>query len=208
MTAEPDRVATLAPITDHVAAGTALLTQRWREKPRVVAILGAWLAQVQLLEDAFAELLLLTIDTASDDQLAQYGVILGAPKPGSVEKAVYRRILHAAALAIGASSTGDELLAVLDALADHDAGEVFSLAEYFPAALVVEPEEAVAVPTASLWRVLRRAVAAGVRLLAVDVPAGDTFAFSDTDETVSDANRGFSDEDGVVGGQLVGVIDA
>jgi hypothetical protein len=201
--AEPDR-ASYAPITDHVAGGLALLTDRWRGLPAVEAILTAYLVEVQAIEDTAAEILALTIDAASDDQLAQYGVLLGTADPG-VAKVIYRRLLRGAAAAIGSSGAGDELLAVLDAIGD--VGETFTLREYFPASLVVEPAEAIAVPTSALHAVLRRAVAGGVRLHTIDVPTGDTFAFSDTDETVTDAARGFSDTAGLVGGQLVGVIE-
>lgn len=199
---EPDR-ATFAPVLDHAAAGLARLTDRWRGLPVIEALLTSYLVEVQAIEDAAAELLALTIDTAADDQLAQYGVLLSTTNPG-VEKVIYRRLLRGAAAAIGSSGGGDELLAVLAEIAD--VGEAFGLTEYFPASVVVEPEEAPAVPTSALHAVLRRAVAGGVRLLTIDVPAGDTFAFSDTDRTVADPDRGFSDTAGLVGGQLVGVI--
>ena len=68
------------------------------------------------------------------------------------------------------------------------------------------PVPAIDPPTSMVHAIVRRAVAAGVRLVTIDVPAGDTFAFSDTDETVTDASRGFSDTAGLVGGQLVGAI--
>ena len=202
MTAEPDRIATIAHVTDHVAVGLARLTDRW-QKPVIRAVLGAWLAEVQELEDAVWEVLSLTIETASGDALDQYGVLLGTPNPG-VSTALYRALLSAAALAIRSSGTGPELLAILDRLS-IDA--TLELTELFPATLKVEPVTTADFPAAVMRAVLARAVSGGVRLLVVDVPEGDTFAFSDTDETVTDAARGFSDTGGLVGGQLVGVLD-
>lgn len=206
MTVEPDRVATIAHVTDHVAVGLARLTDRW-QRPVIRAVLSAWLSEVQELEDAAWELLSLTIETASGDALDQYGVILGTPNPG-VSTALYRALLSAAALAIRSSGTGPELLAVLEQLSvPGESDLVLTLTESFPATLSVEPVSVSAFTAAVLYSVLRRAVAGGVRLLVIDVPEGDTFAFSDTDETVDDAERGFSDTAGLVGGQLVGVLD-
>lgn len=209
---EPDRVTALAQVTDHVAAGLARLTGRWRDRaftaPRTASaidgILSTWLTEVQRAEDALWSILALTIATATDDQLAQYGVLLGVARGGIVDDGIYRGLIHAAALAIGSSGTGDEIRAVLYAIK----GTVghFAITEYFPASLVVEPVTAIDPPTSMVHAIVRRAVAAGVRLVTIDVPTGDTFAFSDTDETVTDASRGFSDTAGLVGGQLVGVI--
>ena len=201
MTTEPDRVTALAHVTDHVTGGLALLTQRWRDLPVIEGVLSPWLTEVQRVEDALWSTLALTIATATDDQLAQYGVLLGVADPGGGQ---FVRLIRAAALAIGSSGTGDEIRAVL--LAIRQQPGAFLITEYFPASLVIEPVVYVAPPASMVHAIVRRAVAAGVRLLTVEVPAGDTFAFSDTDETVTDAARGFSDTAGLVGGQLVGVI--
>ena len=181
---EPDHVAALAPITDHVAGGLALLTQRWRDKPTVRAILGAWLAEVQAVENALWSVVVLTIATATDDQLAQYGRLLGVADPGG---GLYHSMIRGAALAIRSSGTGDEVRAVLYAIKQQVGA--FDLREYFPASLVVEPVNHIAHPAAMVHAVVRRAVAGGVRLLTMEVPSGDTFALSDTDETTTDAGR-------------------
>lgn len=205
---EPDR-ASAAHITTHVAAGLARLTGRWRDRaftaPRTASaidgILSAWLTQVQRAEDALWSILALTIATATDDQLAQYGALLGVADPGGGE---FVYLIRAAALAIGSSGTGDEIRAVL--LAIKSTPGAYLITEYFPASLVIEPTVGIAPPASMVHAIVRRAVAAGVRLVTIDVPIGDTFAFSDTDETVTDASRGFSDTAGLVGGQLVGAI--
>lgn len=201
MAAEADR-ASYAPIADHVAGGLALLTQRWRGLPGVEGVLSPWLSEVQELEDAIAEVMALTIDTAADDALDQYGKLLGVSDPGG---GLFTSMIRGASKAIGASGTGDEIRAVLYAIKQQVGA--FTITEHFPAALVIEPTVYVAQPAAMTHAIVRRAVAGGVRLLTIDVPSGDTFAFSDTDETVTDAARGFSDVAGLVGGQLVGVMD-
>lgn len=198
---EPDRVTALAQITDHVTGGLALLTQRWRDLPVIEGVLSPWLTEVQRVEDALWSILALTIATATDDQLAQYGVLLGVTDPGGGQ---FVRLIRAAALAIGSSGTGDEIRAVL--LAVKQLPGAYLITEYFPASLVIEPTVYVAPAASMVHAIVRRAVAGGVRLVTIDVPTGDTFAFSDTDETVTDASRGFSDTAGLVGGQLVGAI--
>ena len=216
MTTEPDRVESATRITDHVARGIARLTHRWTRpivdtvdgvtatrSSRTVRVLTPWLQQVQELEDAIWSVLLLTLDTATGDALDQYGAILRAGRAG-LSDAIYRQLLRGVALAIRSSGTGDELRAVIEAMLP---GEDVSIAEHFPASLVIEPADAPDVPTAAMHATLRRAVSGGVRLLTIDVPTGDTFAFSATRYTTTDAARGFSDVAGLVGGQLVGVIE-
>lgn len=200
---EPDRVTDATVITDHVARGLALLTDQWRGKPAVRAILSAWLAKVQEIEDTLGGVLAITIATGEGQQLDDLGAILGTARAGLTDT-VYRRLLAGASIAIGSSGQGDRLLAALDAMSAP--GDAFSLVEQFPAALLVEPEDAIDIPAAALHAVLRRGVAGGVRLGVIDVPEGDTFAFSDDDEVDADAARGFSNTGGLVGGQLVGVI--
>ena len=200
MTAEPDREA-FAPITDHVASGLALLTQRWRSRPNVVGFLSPWLARVQEFEDAIASVLALTIADATGDQLAQYGKLLGVSDPGG---GAFEALIRAAAAAIGSSGTGDELRLVLRAIKSDDS---YALREWFPASVEVEPLAHAGESAGAVFGVLRRAVAGGVRLVLVEVPGAFSFAFSDTDETTTDGDTGFSDTDGAVGGQLVGAID-
>ena len=90
---------------------------------------------------------------------------------------LFRVALHATAKAIRASGVGDEL--------------------------VNAPE----IPAAVMLAILRRAVSAGVRLQVFDVPAGDTFAFSSTDDDEGDAARGFSDTTEAPGGRWIGVLE-
>lgn len=216
MTTEPDRVESAEPVTDHVTRGVARLTHRWTRPivdtvdgvtatrtSRTVRLLTPWLEQVQELEDAIWSVLSLTLDTATGDALDQYGAILRAARVG-LSDAVYRRLLRGVALAIRSSGTGDELLAVIEAMLP---GEDVTLTEYFPASLTVEPADAPDIPTSAMHAALRRGVSGGVRLLTIDVPSGDTFAFSATRYTTTDAARGLSNVAGLVGGQLVGVIE-
>ena len=201
---EPDRTTAHATDTAHVAEGLALLTQQLRGKPVTEALLTTWLTQVQEIEDALWELYALTITTSEDHALDQLGVILGMPRPEGMADAAYRLVLDAVVIALRSSGTGDEILRAMRALIGSYS---FAFTETFPASVLLEPDTTPAVPTAVMLAVLRRVKSGGVGLQVVDVPSGDTFAFSsyiDADE--ADASRGWSTTAGLVGGKLVGVM--
>lgn len=201
---EPVRLAAHATNADHVAEGLALLTSQLKGKPVVAALLTSWLDQAQELEDAIWELYALAIDDSSDDALDQLGVVFRQPRPDGLSDALYRRVLNALVVALKSSGTGDDLLNAANAMITAWA---FTLVEAFPATVLIEPTAAPSVPTATMMSVLRRVKSAGVGLQLIDVPSGDTFAFSSTGDTPeASATRGFSDTTMVAGGKLVGVV--
>lgn len=186
------------------ADGVAAVMRALREKPALRAFLAPWLAQVQQSESAAWALYGLAIDDSSDAALDQVGEVLAVTRPSGMTDAVFRRVLRAAVIALRSSGTGDELLRACEALVGSTA---FELLERFPAALRFEPDEAMDVPAEIALAVLRRVKSGGVGLQVVDVPAGDTFAFSSSvDEAESDTDRGFSDTSRAAGGVLVGVL--
>ena len=200
--AEPDRQP-LAHTTKHVDSGLALLPSQFQGKPRLAAVLSSWLGQAQDIEDALWQLLTLTIDTSTGDALDQTGELLGQTRMGLTD-VLFRVALHATAKAIRASGVGDELVAIAITLGTNTDVQV---AEDFPAGLEVESVNAPEIPAAVMLAILRRAVSAGVRLQVFDVPAGDTFAFSSTDDDEGDAARGFSDTTEAPGGRWIGVLE-
>ncbi len=202
-TAEPSRVTSLAEITTHVVDGIALFSQQFRGKARIEALASVLLAQVQDLEGVFFDLYENGLDNAADAQLDQIGEILGRPRAGLSDSA-YRTVLRGTAKAIASSGTMPELWDVADTLLDVD----FTLRPYTVATVWLEPDEHPTLSASLTLEVMRRAKAAGVRLLVTDVPSGDLFMFSDTSHTdASDADHGFSDTTGTPGGQLVGVLE-
>lgn len=84
----------------------------------------------------------------------------------------------------------------------------FYVTEYFPADVVVEPVDATTLQATVIKAVLSRVKMGGVGLQVIDVPSGDTFAFSTlSTRGISASARGFSDAaTGLTGGQLVGVV--
>lgn len=199
---EPTRLTAHAPDLAHVAEGLALLPQTF-QKPALEAILTTWLAQIQEAEAALWSLYGLAIDNSSGHALDQIGVILGQLRPGSLGDVPYRKVLHAAVIALTSSGTGDDVLLAARELVGS---WLLTLTEAHPATLILEPDAASDVPAAVMLAVLRRVVSGGVGLQVVEIPSGDVFAFASGEVPETDANTGFSDTGGLVGGQLVGVV--
>jgi len=200
---EPSRILAHARDAAHVAEGLALVITQLRGKAAFEAVLSSWLTQVQAVEDALWGLYALAIDNSSAHALDQLGALLGQPRPVNLGDVPYRKVLHAATIALTSSGTGDELLAAMHALiGSWD----FTMALAFPATVLFEPDEASDVPAAVMASVLRRVKSGGVGLQVVDVPSGDVFAFAAGEVPETDVDTGFSDTGGLVGGQLVGVV--
>ena len=200
---EPDRAA-LAPVTDVVAVGVSRLTAVF-SRPKTTAILTALLAEVQAAEDAVWSLAANTsLDTAEDAALDQLGRILDAVRPVGFVDDDYREVLRAAVLANRSSGTGPELIGVMEALTG---GLDFTLTEGV-ATVLIEPDGALAFGAAVVIEYLRRAKAGGVALQLIVPPTGAAFTFgTDPEVPEVDADRGWSDTDQLVGGQLVGVVE-
>lgn len=200
---EPDRVDATTEVTDHVAGGLALLTSQFRGQPAARAVLASWIAQVQDLETALFDLLSDGLTSAVGAQLDQIGDLLGRPRSGLSDDE-YRLLLTGIALAIKSSGTGPELVEIADILCKV---VPVTLSEPGVAVVKVEPAAHISLSASLVLEALVRAKVAGVRILVVDVPSGSTFAFSADDRTATDSARGFSDTSGLVGGQLVGVLE-
>lgn len=183
-------------VVDHVIGGLGLLTTA-AQRPAVRAVLSAWLAEVQAAESAVWSVWSLTIDTAEGDALDQLGAMLAQGRVGMLD-APYRAALHAKALAIRSSGTGDELAAVA-ALLGTDVD--IAVRETFPATIVVTPSDHPEIPTQVIHDVLAEAKAGGVRMQVFDLPVGPRFRFSSSDATTHSSSHGFG------AGHLAGVIE-
>jgi len=76
-------MADLAKKTTHVAEGLATLIQEYKGKPRIAALLTAYLTQIQDLEDSFFELVLdRTLEASVGVQLDGLGSIVGQAREG------------------------------------------------------------------------------------------------------------------------------
>lgn len=203
---EPDRIEAHAEVTTHVADGTARLARQFRRET-IEAVLTPWLAQVQELESAAWDCYALGIDNSEGDALDQIGSVLRSPRPTGMSDEHYRWILRALVIALRSSGTGDDLVRAMRELMGGTS-LAFYVNEHFPADIVVEPVAATTLQASVIKAVLSRVKMGGVGLQVIDVPSGDTFAFSTlTTRGISASARGLGDStDDTVGGKLVGVV--
>lgn len=205
---EPDRIAAHAEVTTHVADGLAGLPHQLRGRPAYEALLTTYLTQAQELESAAWDLYALGIDESSAHALDQIGVILGAARPTGLADSHYRWILKAVVVALTSNGTLNDLIRAMRELMGGSS-LAFDISEVFPGDLVVEPVSATDLTARTILTALARVKAGGVGLQVIDVPTGDTFAFSTlTTRALSASSRGFSDTSGVTGGKLVGAVTA
>jgi len=196
---EPDRP-TLAHSTDHVARGLARLTDRW-QRPAIRAVLASHLAEVQEVEDALWEVLLLDLDTATGNGLDQIAGLVGEPRQDLTDE-LLRTVVRARLLANRARGDVDTLHAIATLFAEDG----YSLEEYFPAGMVVGFDE----PTGLNPRVaglLHRARSGGVGMQVV-MPAGEggVFRLSSTLAAVTTSSTaGLAPDDQSTGGHLAEV---
>ena len=199
---EADRQA-LAHTTTHVADGLARLTDRWRGKPAIEALLSPFLAELQEVEDQLWSMLVATIDTATGVQLDQLAALIGEPRL-TLDDGALRTVLRARVLANRSSGSVPELVAILVLFAEDS----FTLDEVFPAGVLVTVASYLgAIPAERVGGLLHRATAGGVGAqLVAPASSATAFRFASTDDDVEAAvETGFSDTAQTSGGHLAGV---
>lgn len=199
---EADAVTAHTHETAHTADGVDLLPHKFRALEDVVALLAPALDQVQEVEDALWDVLGATLADATGHALDQLGELLVWPR-GSLSDADYRAVLLVVVRCNRSAGTGNELLAVVDALMGATG---YTLEEFFPAAVLVSPVAAPSLGTLLLHTLLKRARAAGVKLHTLDVLSGTAFVLASGERVETDSARGFSDTGGTSGGRLAGVL--
>jgi len=199
---EADAVTAHTHETAHTAGGVALLPHKLRSFEDVVALLSPALDQVQEVEDALWDVLGATLADATGHALDQLGELLVWPR-GSLADEDYRTVLLQVVKCNRSAGTGDELLAVVAALMGATG---FTLEEFFPAAVLVSPEAAPSLGTATLHALLKRARSSAVKLHTLDVLSGTAFEMASGERVETDSARGFSDTGGTSGGRLAGVL--
>lgn len=199
---EPDTVAALTHVTDHVAGGKALLTTMFR-KPLIQALLASWLTQVQAVEDAIWQLFgAFDLDTATGDQLVKLGALIGLSSDGLSDD-LYRLALRAWVRASRSRGLDADMHAILEDAID---GAGYDLTNWAPANVVATTVVPVEIGDDLLARILRRATADGVGVqLVAPVDDSSTFAFStDSETSTTNSTRGWADASQTTGGHLVG----
>jgi hypothetical protein len=162
----------------HVADGLAAPIHDLR-KPRLQALLGSYLQEVQELEDAYWDLYLRTmIRDAAGQALERLGALVGQPRQNRTDS-VYRIWILARALVLRSSGRPEELLRIARMVLPDSA--TIRLREEYPAAVSVlldgPVDEELGRALASL---LHRAKADGVRMLVRWTSALPAFRYSVT----------------------------
>lgn len=163
---------------DHVTQGLSRLPERLKDKPKFVAFLTAMLEEIQLLEDAAQDVRGLTLDTATDHALEQYGELVGQPRQGVTDDDLYRRYIRARIATNRARGTIEELIRISRLVLDDEDARI-EVERHNVATIILRVREvAVDDDIADIViTFLRDAKAGGVRLLfeSSSVLPGATF---------------------------------
>lgn len=157
---------------DHRSDGLAKLLGQFHGMPRIEAVLGAFLDQIQKIEDVLWELYTEDwIDTATGDRLDVLGAIVGEERGGATDDD-YRSFIRARVRVNRSTGLLSELIEIVRLIQFDDLD--VRAREYYPAALQIEPEEEVTVNAHRVGRMLHDAAAGGVALRFVYLTAPRT----------------------------------
>lgn len=156
--------------TDYVNEGLARLLEQFKDKPRIAALLTAWLEQVQEAENALWDVYydrLLQNSNLTTDLLTKYGIIVGQGSEGLTDD-VFRLLILGRIRTNRSLGRSEDLLDIALILAP---GSTVIVADIYPATAYVQidtPGVLPIVPPALLSNsFLAHGVAAGVRLVFV-----------------------------------------
>lgn len=114
-------------ITDHATLALARLLQKFQDKDLVRDVIDVIGDRAQTVEDMASDIYTLTpLAVAADDQLDQYGELLGLERQ-SFSDDRYRALLKTQIAIIHSNGHGDELIAILKLLADTTTVELYEL---------------------------------------------------------------------------------
>lgn len=148
-------------ITDHVARALLLLPAQFREKARLEALLSAFIAEAQDLEDALFELLEERgLDAAVGVQLDRLGELLGEERRG-LEDSAYRLRLKVRIQRNLAQGEPERMIEVLRLLTGSDVVELW---EPFPAVVRITFDGQDVGSDAELKQIMDSLASAGVRV--------------------------------------------
>jgi hypothetical protein len=174
-------------ITDHRGQALDLLVTQFRGKPNIEALISAFVAPIQRLEDSLCQLLherSLPVGeqpaTAVGEQLNVIGRIVGFRDRSGRSDADYLRLIQAMILANRSNGTVEEFINITILVTGISTGIVIQRQNV--ATLLVRPTGGVILPDAAdfLMRFLARSVSGGIRMILEFFPQLEslTFAFS------------------------------
>jgi hypothetical protein len=174
-------------VTTHETDGVARLTDRMR-KPKLSALLAAWLAEVQEIEQAsWDQLTRRSPETAQGAVLDVLGKLVGQSRQGLPDDR-YRIWISGRVLANRSSGKTEQLLAIATKLC----GDVWH-EEQYPAAFTIHAQEPIpGIGGQEVAKLLRLAKAAGVMMHFRWGDTARSLRFAATGASVFDSDRGFS----------------
>jgi hypothetical protein len=195
--------ATLIP--NHAEQALALLLQQFKGKPKIEALITAFMTQVQELEEVFFDLLLMrTLELATGVQLDVLGRLLGQTR-GALDDDGYRIWLRGRILLNKSSGTTEDVINFLTAVLP---GQGVDIAESFPASFTATLTEEIttveATEAVTLLHLVKPVGVGGTLIYSTDT---DAFRFATADTEEVDAARGLATDDGLTGGNWSDVAD-
>lgn len=181
--------------TDAVEEGLARLLGQYQGKPILEGLLSAFLEQLQLTEDMLFQLLEARLPADSDDtitgvHLDTLGRLLGQPRNGRSD-AEYLKWLRARILVNRSSGTPDEMLSICVIVLPSGTGLL--LVEGEDAELSISITQVVE-NALELAAILDEAKPAAVRFNLLWYQDEDSFQFTTSGTTETDADKGFGDD--------------
>lgn len=164
-------------IPQHVELGVLSLTRDLWGKPRVAALLAAFLDQVQALEDDLFQIMVdRELPEADLVRLKVLGRIIGQPRFGLSEEA-YRTVLETRGLANVSKGTARDVFAALDVLVGPGDWSLFELGDA-TLLLTTTATSFTAEQGKMIQLVLPDVRAAGVGLIFLFAPPSDGLTFA------------------------------
>lgn len=151
--------------TNHALRAPSRFIEQFKKKPVMTAMLVAFMNQVQDLENALWEIILLrNIVDGEGVILDMIGRIVGRKREGLIDTDY--RIALRAQIRIN-RSVGKAVDVINVAILSLPDGVTFSYSEAYPAGIVVEVDPLVDFNVSVLWRNLKATKAGGVRLFLI-----------------------------------------
>lgn len=187
-------------ITDHIAQAKALLITQYQGQPNLEALLSAFIAQVQDLENMLWDLIDKRIlSAATGDQLDILGSIVGQKRLGYDDDA-YRLLVRVRILLNTSSGTPDNILTVVNLLIEND----FAYTEWYPAGMSIVIADELTADADLVALVVSLARSAGIHATIEYTLTDDdyTFTFASGDVEEADSDKGWSNDGGTSGGKF------
>lgn len=193
----PDNPADITQTLDHEIRGLAKLTKAYCDKPRIVAILSAFLRQIQQVENAMFQLVSkINIDGGDGAVLDLIGSLIGAPRSGATDQE-YRIVLRGVVAANKSDGKSGAVLKVLTLLlaGAREQPAVIKWEDLYPAGFKLSIlSDTTGTPIPRLVELIERAKAGGVSLSLEHSlnPSSEVFSFSDFESGIHESPQGFN----------------